>query len=188
MFKCLKLTFAWDDQTGFPVFNGMGPEETLNITFSKYLWMSLCFLENIYTAHAYTSAAFDGCRTVLAVTQSLQSTYVRAKTMVPVSGVTPFIFQDKLFHARGLLKNPTKKALSEKTKHVYSDSGWKESIARPKHLSQEEEGWDGESLLCSYQLNETNWGIFPLHFCFQFLLEKENVCLPPKFIRPLNIL
>lgn len=64
---------------GFPVFNGMDPEETLNITFSKYFWMSLGFLENIYTAHAYTSAAFDGCKTVLAVTQSLQSTLCQSK-------------------------------------------------------------------------------------------------------------
>lgn len=59
---------ACDNQMDSPVFNGMVPEETLNITFSKYFCMSLGFLENIYTAHSYISAASDGHRTVLAVT------------------------------------------------------------------------------------------------------------------------
>lgn len=102
-----------------------------------------------------------------------------------LSAVTPLIFQDKLFHATGVLKHcrtPQKRLCVKKVSMstVVQDG---KSALQDQHLSYMVSGWDWESLFYSYQLNEISWHLTLL---FPISLWKTESMSPPKIYKAIK--
>lgn len=160
-FFCILIGRLWRRAFSQVVLNVLGfPGEHLTLLIHKSQWL-LMALRQLRLWHHHS-----------------KTLYVRSKTTVTTSAVTPPIFQDKLFHVTKVLKQcrSLQKRLCVKELNVSTvvQNGNGKWIARTKNLSYEETGWDGRSLLHSCQLNETNMSVFAWHLCFKFLLEKQN--------------
>lgn len=181
MFKYFQLTLAWDDQMDFPVFNGMLPEQTLNITFSKYFWMSLGFLKNVSTAHSYISATSDGYKTVLAVTQSLQSTLSQSKDHSLQYHHSLFRINYFMLQECWSTTEPHKKALCEKN---WACLQWfrKERVhckSKTSFLGGSRLEWKILTVFISVEWNKL--GHLPLSLLFPISpWRTECVCPPPR--------